>query len=76
MEANNPEVISRDSKVLLAYYFLGQSYIQLGKELGISRERVRQLKDRAIKRLGVDEEVLESLNEVHRRASDIRRYGR
>lgn len=41
----------RDQVVLLAYYYLGLNMKQIGCMWGVTRERVRQLRNRALRRL-------------------------
>lgn len=75
MQANIPSVVLRERLILLEYYFLGYTHKQIGKRLGVTRERVRQLRLRGLHRIRVDAEVLDLLSTVHTRALDIRRRG-
>ena len=59
-------VYDRDKMVLIAYYLLGWSGPETAKELGISRERVYQIRNRAIKRLGISKGRLDILYSIHR----------
>lgn len=55
----------RDAVVLIAYYIMGWTQAEIARELGITRERVRQIRTRAIKRLGIAREVLERHDSWH-----------
>lgn len=66
---------SREREILVAYYFKGWTSEGIGGKLGLSRERVRQLRERGLERLRVDHEIKLMLEKLHRRAYNIRFYG-
>lgn len=59
-------VYERDRVILIAYFLLGWSHTEIAREFGITRERVRQIRMRAIKRLGIPWEVLQAEDLLHR----------
>lgn len=58
-------VYEKDGVILIAYYLMGWTQAEIARELRITRERVRQIRMRAIKRLGIARQVLERHNSWH-----------
>lgn len=58
-------VYDRDRVILIAYYVMGWSHAEIARELRITRQRVHEIRMRAIKRLGIAWEVLEAEESMH-----------